>query len=74
MFNAIFDGFMDKFIITGDVIIQNIDKFSFEACFLVGFVALILAVFGFKKGKKIALISPAVYVILQIFLEVWFGA
>ena len=25
------------------------------------------------KGKKIATLSPVVYIIIQIFLEVWFG-
>lgn len=51
----------------------EIDKFSFKVCLLVGLVALVLSVFGYSKGKKIATISPSVYVILQIFMKVWFG-
>ena len=73
MFDKIMNGFMENFINAGDKIINNIDKFSLEACLLIGFVALILSVFGYKKGKHIALISPAVYVIIQIFLITWFG-
>ena len=57
----------------GDSIVLSIDKFSFEACLIVGLVALVLYVFGYDKGKKIATISPAIYVILQIFLKGWFG-
>lgn len=73
MFNKITNGFMEGFINVGDAIISNIDKFSFEVCLLVGLVALVLSVFGYEKGKKISLISPAVYTLLQIFLKVWFG-
>ncbi len=72
MFN-IFDKFMNGFINIGDAVIMNIDKYSYQAFLIVGLVALILSIFGYGKGKKIALISPVVYVILQIFLEVWFG-
>ena len=57
----------------GDQIILLINEFSFNACLLIGLVALVLSIFGYDKGKKISLISPAVYIILQIFLEVWFG-
>lgn len=68
---------LDKFIgwicSIGDVIVLSIDKYSFEICLLVGLVALILSIFGYDKGKKIATISPAVYVIIQIFLKGWFG-
>lgn len=57
----------------GDKIILLINEYSFNACLLIGLVALVLSIFGYDKGKKISLISPAVYIILQIFLEVWFG-
>lgn len=73
MFNRVTDIFMNGFLSTGEVVLENIDKFSFQACFLVGLVALILSIFGYDKGKKVALISPAVYIIIQIFLDVWFG-
>lgn len=69
MFGKIESWLMSK----GDSIVLSIDKFSFEACLIVGLVALVLYVFGYDKGKKIATISPAIYVILQIFLKGWFG-
>lgn len=71
--NEIFNGFMDSFLKTGENLLNNLDKFSFNACLIIGLVALVLSIFGYRKGKKIALISPAIYVILQIFLSVWFG-
>lgn len=69
MFSKIESWLMAK----GDLIVLSIDKFSFKVCLLVGLVALVLSVFGYSKGKKIATISLAVYVILQIFMKVWFG-
>lgn len=69
MFGKIESWLMSK----GDSIVLSIDKFSFEACLIVGLVALVLSIFGYSKGKKAATISPAVYVILQIFMKVWFG-
>ena len=46
---------------------------NFKACLLVGLVALILYIFGYDKGKKIATVSPAVYIVIQIFMKAWFG-
>ncbi len=57
----------------GDFIVSSIDLYSFQACLLVGLVALILYIFGYDKGKKIATVSPAVYIIIQIFMKAWFG-
>lgn len=71
--NEILNGLMGSFLKAGENLLKNVDKFSFNVCLIVGLVALILSIFGYKKGKKIALISPAIYVILQIFLSVWFG-
>lgn len=67
------DKVMNMFFKMFDGIILSIDKCSFEICLLVGLVAAILYVFGYKKGLRIATITPGIYVILQIFLEVWFG-
>ena len=54
----------------GDSIVNFIDIYSFKACLLVGLVALILYIFGYDKGKKIATVSPAV---IEIFMKAWFG-
>lgn len=72
MFN-IFNKFMNGFMTIGDTVIMNIDKYSSKVCLVVGLVALVLSIFGYEKGKKISIISPAVYVIVQIFIDVWFG-
>ena len=53
----------------GDSIVNFIDIYSFKACLLVGLVALILYIFGYDKGKKIATVSPAVYIVIEIFMN-----
>jgi hypothetical protein len=64
---------MQLFLDACKTVLEIIDDVSFEVCLLVWIVAIILSVFGYDKGKKVALISPAVYIIIQIFLDVWFG-
>lgn len=64
---------MDGFMSLIETILIGINKYSFNICLLTGMIALILYVYGYKKGKTIASVSPAVYVILQIVLKGWFG-
>lgn len=54
----------------GYQLLINIDKFSFNICLLVGFIALLLYVFGYDKGKKWAFIIPCIYLILNIIIGV----
>lgn len=54
----------------GYQLLINIDKFSFNICLLAGFIALLLYVFGYDKGKKWAFIIPCVYLILNIIIVV----
>ena len=54
----------------GYQLLINIDKFSFNICLLTGFIALLLYVFGYNKGKKWAFIIPCVYLILNIIIGV----
>jgi hypothetical protein len=54
----------------GYQLLINIDKFSFNICLLAGFIALLLYVFGYDKGKKWAFIIPCVYLILNIIIGV----
>lgn len=68
-----FDKFLKGAGSIGDGILLNIDKYSFNVCLLVGLVALILYVFGYEKGKRVATISPAMYIIIQILLWGMFG-
>lgn len=69
MFNKV----MDCFFYVFKSMLVYINNYSFYVGVLVGLVALILYAYGYKKGKRIAMLSPAVYVLLQLFLEVWFG-
>lgn len=64
---------LDVIDAAGDFIVNSIDIYSFQTCLLVGLVALVLYIFGYDKGKKIATISPAVYIVIQIFMKAWFG-
>ena len=73
MFSKAVDIVMKYFLEGGELVLKSINTLSFDTCLLIGLVALVLSIFGWDKGKKISLISPAVYIILQIFLEVWFG-
>ncbi len=69
----IFKHITDLVVDWGDKLVLVVDSYSFNVCLLIGLIALVLSVFGYEKGKKVATISPAVYVILQIFMKVWFG-
>lgn len=53
----------------GTTMIEGIEESSFYICMLVGLVALILSVCGYDKGKKLSLLSPSIYMIIQIFLK-----
>ena len=54
----------------GYQLLINIEKFSFNICLLAGFIALLLYVFGYDKGKRWAFIIPCVYLILNIVIGV----
>ncbi len=53
--------------------LQTISDVSFNACLLVGLIAFILYIFGWEKGKKIAIISPVIYILIKIVGELVFG-
>ena len=46
---------------------------SYQICLIGGIIGLILYLFGLKKGKDIAFISPAIYLIIRIIGGVLFG-
>ncbi len=39
---------------------------SYQICLIGGIIGLILYLFGLKKGKDIAFISPVIYLIIRI--------
>lgn len=43
---------------------------SFDILLVVGFFALVMYVFGWKKGKNIGFMCPAIYIIIQILTSV----
>ena len=43
---------------------------SYDLLVVIGLIALVLSVFGWKKGKEIGFMCPAIYVILQILSKV----
>lgn len=47
---------------------------SFNVCMVAGMIGLILYIFGLKKGKTVAYISPVVYIIIRILSGVLLGA
>lgn len=47
-------------------ILEGIMLTSYQVCLIGGLTGLILFVFGWKKGKDIAFISPAIYIIIRI--------
>lgn len=55
---------------TGYELLILIEKFSFNVCLVAGFVALLLYVFGYDKGKKWAFMIPCIYLILSIIVGV----
>ncbi len=65
--------FMDIFLGWGDKAVATLGSLGYNGFLLVGLVSLILYVFGWKKGKDVAAISPAAYVIFKIFMRAWFG-
>lgn len=47
-------------------ILETLSIVSKEILIITGVIALILYLFGYKKGKDIAFICPAIYYIIQI--------
>lgn len=75
---------IDKFMEIGDNILHPIEflqevgynllvaiqDYSFNICLVAGFIALILYVFGYDKGKRWAFVIPCIYLILNIIIGV----
>lgn len=53
--------------------LQLVSDLSFNTCLIVGMVALILYIFGYDKGKKVATLSPAIYLLIKIIGNIVFG-
>lgn len=62
LLNFLFDFFKDLLIAFNMV--------SFDILVVVGFFALLFYIFGWKKGKSVAWMCPAIYIVLQIITQV----
>lgn len=54
-------------------IFKDVILSSYQICLIGGVIGLILYLFGLKKGKDVAFISPAIYLIIRIIGGVLFG-
>jgi hypothetical protein len=77
-------GVMDKLTDIGDNLLHPIEflqeagykllvaiqDYSFNICLVAGFIALILYVFGYDKGKRWAFVILCIYLILNIIVGV----
>lgn len=55
---------------TGYKLLIAIQNYSFNICLITGFLALILYIFGYEKGKRWAFIMPCIYILLNIIIGV----
>ena len=55
---------------TGYKLLVAIQNYSFNICLIAGFLALILYIFGYEKGKRWAFIMPCIYILLNIIIGV----
>ncbi len=53
---------------TGYKLLIAIQEYSLNVCLIAGFIALILYVFGYEKGKRWAFMLPCIYIILNIII------
>jgi len=54
-------------------IFKDVVLSSYHICLIGGVIGLILYLFGLKKGKDFAIISPAIYLIIKIIGGVLLG-
>ncbi|CEP39567.1 hypothetical protein [Paraclostridium sordellii] len=52
---------------------ESIVLSSYWVCVLAGVIGLILYIWGVKKGKDIAMVTPAIYIIIRILGSVVLG-
>jgi hypothetical protein len=59
--------------IIGRNTLETISAYSFDVCLIAGLVGAILYIFGYKKGKEIATLSPVIYILIKIIGGAVFG-
>lgn len=62
---------INEFLIRfGSECLETIALVSYDWLVIAGLIGLILYIFGWKKGKDIGFIMPAIYIIIQILVKV----
>lgn len=51
-------------------LLETISIVSFDWLVVIGLIALVLSIFGWDKGKKVGMMCPAIYIIIQILAKV----
>ena len=51
---------------SGLEILETLSIVSYDMLVVTGLIALVLYIFGWKKGRSIGFMCPAIYVIIQI--------
>ena len=69
----IVEGIQSKIMQLITELIKNIVVSSYWVCLIAGLIGIILFLFGYKKGKNIAMIMPGVYLIIKILGSVILG-
>lgn len=69
----IVEGIQSKIMQLITELIKNIVVSSYWVCLIAGLIGIILFLFGYKKGKNIAMIMPGVYLIIRILGSVILG-
>lgn len=61
------NAFLGKFTVE---CLETLSIVSYDWLVVAGLIALVLYIFGWEKGKKVGLMCPAIYIILQIIVKV----
>lgn len=69
----LYNKFMENFIELGDKFVVVLDIIGKDAFLLIGLIAAIFVIFGWKDAKKIVAICPVAYLLFKIFMWGFFG-
>lgn len=69
----LYNKFMENFIELGDKFVVVLDIIGKDAFLLIGLIAAIFVIFGWKDAKKIVAICPVTYLLFKIFMWGFFG-
>lgn len=50
--------------------LETLSIVSYDLLMVIGLIALVLYIFGWEKGKRVGLMCPAIYIIINILSKV----